>query len=114
MFTQINGIYVDATTADAIRETEAIIAAFTFVPPAVQPAVSKPGLPRTHRMFQLVADGMSNRDAVARIKAEYGNDVPTNAASIAWVRQAISDAKAGKATKQAQYAVKTMAKLQLQ
>lgn len=103
MFTQMNnGLYVDVTTADAIRETEAIVRAFTHVP--------KPSVPRTHRMFQLVLAGLSNSQAVAQIKTEYG-DVPTNNASICWVRQAIRDANAGKATKQAEYAVKTMAKL---
>jgi len=102
MFTQINGLYVDVTTADAIRETENTIKAFTYVP--------KPSVPRTHRMFQLVMAGLSNSQAVAQIKVEYG-DVPTNTASISWVRQAIRDANAGKATKQATYAMKTMAKL---
>ncbi len=103
MYQQINGLYLDVNTADAIREAESIVAAFTHVP--------KTSVPRTHRMFQLVQMGLSNADAVARIKAEYG-DVPTNKASIAWVRQAIRDMNAGKATKQAAYAVKTMAKLQ--
>jgi hypothetical protein len=104
-YTQHNGILLDVNTMDAIRETESIVAAFTYVKPA------RPSVPRTHRMFQLVQAGLSNTEAVARIKAEYGN-VPTNTASIAWVRQAIRDANAGKDTKQAQYAVKTMAKLQ--
>lgn len=108
-FTQLsNGLFVDAATADSIRETENIIAAFTHVQ---KPVAAKHAMPRTHRMFQLVQAGMSNKDAVVAIKAEYG-DVPTNSASIAWVRQAINDAKAGKATKQAAYAVKTLAKLQ--
>ncbi len=97
MFTQINGngLFLDLDTADMVR--------------AATPAT--PSIPRTHRMFQLVQAGVSNRDAVTRIRAEYG-DVPTNTASIAWVRQAIRDAAAGKQTKQAAYAVKTMAKLQ--
>lgn len=103
MYTKINGLFLDAVTADAIRETENTIAAFTHVP--------KPTVKRTHRMFQLVQMGLSNSQAVTQIKAEYG-DVPTNNASIAWVRQAIRDANSGKATKQGAYAVKTMAKLQ--
>lgn len=109
MYQQINGLFVDVNTADAIHETEAIIAAFTHVE---KPVTAKPALPRTHRMFQLVLAGFSNKAAVARIKEEYGADVETNSASIAWVRQAIRDANAGKTTKQAQYAVKTLAKLQ--
>lgn len=107
MFTQHNGLYVDTMTLDAIRSEQSEL---DVLKARLAELESANRIPRTHRMFQLVQAGLSNKAAVLKIREEYG-DVPTNTSSIAWVRQAIRDASAGKATKQAAYANKTMAKL---
>jgi len=71
MLTQVNGIWMDATTAETVVRNE------------------KPAMKRTHRMFELVLAGYSNSAAVAKIKEEYGDSVPTKPASIAWCRNAL-------------------------
>lgn len=111
MFEKMNGIYVDASIVNEIRERDAIVAAFTHVDsPKTSHNVSgrdlnDAGMPRMHRMYQLVLAGMSNKDAVAVIRREYASETPI--ASLAWVRQSMKPTSSKNG-----YAQKVLAKIQ--
>lgn len=55
---------------------------------SAKPAIEKKprGPSRTQRMFEHVLAGLSNEQAVAAIKKEFGSKVPTNVGSIGWCR----------------------------
>lgn len=122
MFTQHNGLFVPTTLANAIAETNATITAFTngitnaapvnaapVAAPANAPTIATPN--RTAYMFACVQAGLTNAQAVAAVQARYGANVPTNAASISWCRQAIKQHAAGKTTAQAKVAARMLSKL---
>lgn len=113
MFTQYGTLYVSAQTLDSINADNAEKQqwAAALATPATKATrnnmpTPKGVMPRTHRMYQLVLAGYSNADAVAVIKAEYGDSVPTTNASIAWVRNSL---KPGNSKNE--YAVKVLRQL---
>lgn len=76
MFTQAaNGLYLEMDLAETVVPVQQV----------------RPTMPRTHRMFQLVQAGFTNKAAVAKIKEEYGDNVPTKSASISWCRTAMKN-----------------------
>lgn len=119
---KLNGLYVPVTLANAIAQTNALAAAFTAgitanaapAPAPVTAPANAPTVPtanRTQYMFACVKAGLSNAQAVAAVKARYGANVPTNAASISWCRQAIKQLAEGKTTTQAKVAARMLATL---
>lgn len=121
MFTKVSsGLFVPVQLANNMAATNAIAAAFTngitanaAVVPVTAP-VNAPTVPtpnRTAYMFACVQAGLSNSQAVQAVQARYGANVPTNAASISWCRQAIKQHNAGKTTTQAKVAARMLAKL---
>lgn len=110
---KINGLFVPVTYANQVQATAATIATFNAgisaaaTPAPVTAPANAPTAPsrnRTHYMFMCVAAGLSNSQAVAAVQARYGANVPTNAASISWCRQANKQLAAGKTTTQANVA----------
>lgn len=120
MFTKHNSLFIPTTLVNAMQQTAATIAAFTHIAPTVAPANAPTVAPanaptiatpnRTAYMFACVQAGLSNTQAVQAVQARYGN-VPTNAASISWCRQAIKQHAAGKTTAQAKVAARMLAKI---
>lgn len=121
MFTLHNGLHLPTPLVNAVQQSNAIAATFAngiaqaaqtavapIAAPANAPTIATPN--RTAYMFACVQAGLSNAQAVAAVKARYGN-VPTNAASISWCRQAIKQHQAGKQTTQAKVAARMLAKL---
>jgi len=120
MFTKHNGLLLPTTLVNDLQVSNAIAATFTngiaanaatanVAAPANAPTVQTAN--RTMYMFACVLAGLSNAASVVAVQVRYGANVPTNAASISWCRQAIKQHNAGKQTAQAKVAGRMLAAL---